>query len=163
MAWVQGAVIDISDPAWEGMPESLDGEIYLGGKPETGIQTRAVVTLDEARSMKKSLMKKTASERIQSGIESDVLGAVHTYPTTITDQQNLAGLAQQASIDGLGAKYWCADDAGLWARRQHTADQLIQLGREVIAHVQAQQDRYETLLGQIDAASTVEEIEAIAW
>jgi hypothetical protein len=129
----------------------------------------ALPTLEEllaaARTIKKADISRACSVAISAGIASSALDALHTYPTTFVDQHNIIALVLDAQVVGptYQAKFWCADAAGVWARRLHTADQLIQLGQEMAVHVQTQQDHYELLLDQIAAAQTAEEIEAVTW
>lgn len=82
---------------------------------------------------------------IISGITSDALGTMHTYPTTQTDQNNLNGLITESLLPGSGDEYkfWCADAAGAWARRIHTKAQIQAVGKAVLTHVKAQQEIYE--------------------
>jgi len=139
------------------MPPAL-GDVWDG----TAFTTPAP-TLAEAQAAKRAEIRAAAQAAITGGVQSSVLGSVHTYPTTETDQQNLTGLVLRADIDAVGGKFWCADSGGTWARRDHTAAQIIQLGREVADHVAAQQAHYEALLAQIESASAVADVEAITW
>lgn len=120
-------------------------------------------TLVEAKGEKRKLLAVASQRAIEAGITSTVLGAPHSYPTDLTSQHNLHGLVTAAVVDGTGGKFWCTDTGGVWARHDHTADQIKQLGREVKAHVQAQQDRYEQRLAALTAATTKEEVAAITW
>jgi len=160
---VSGTIIDTSLPEFSDFPEIMNGEVYISGTPSTGIQTKPNYTLSELKTIKRNEIKNTTQQAIIGGMQSSVLGSVHTYPTSETDQQNLTGLVLEANIDGTGGKFWCADSNGIWARRVHTAPQIIQLGREVAAHVKAQQDKYELLLQQIEAAQTIQDLENITW
>lgn len=123
------------------------------------------LSLDNCKATKNSSLSVECTLAISHGISSAVLGTAHTYPTKPQDQANLAALVLNAQVVGstYAAKFWCADSAGAWARRMHTAEQLIALGQEVTAHVQAQQDHYEALLWQVAAASTNTEIETLTW
>ena len=92
--------------------------------------------------------KKKINIAITSGVESDALGTMHTYPTSMIDQHNLNGLITESLIPGSGDEYkfWCADSAGVWARRIHTKAQIQAVGKAVLAHVKEQQEIYENSL-----------------
>jgi hypothetical protein len=74
---------------------------------------------------------------ITAGFVSAALGADHTYQSDRDDQLNLVGAAQA----GTDMPFKCADSAGVWEYRQHTADQIRQVladGAAVkLAHLQA--------------------------
>jgi hypothetical protein len=121
--------------------------------------------LNATKDARRAAMAAACSVAIQAGIVCNALGADHTYPTTLTDQHNLDGTVMAARIDGEEGgpyKFWCADSQGLWARREHTAAQIVAVGKAVRAHVAAQQDRYEQRLAEIDQA-TAETISTITW
>jgi hypothetical protein len=121
--------------------------------------------LDQIKERKRQEIASACRSAIESGIVCAALGSAHTYPTTLTDQHNLAGTvmaAMNAGDKGGLYKFWCADSQGLWARREHTAEQIIAVGEAVRAHVTAQQDRYEQRLAEIDQA-TAETISTITW
>lgn len=110
-------------------------------------------------------MEDACSAAIQVGIVCNALGADHEYPTTLTDQQNLAATVLAAQVNGAAGepyKFWCADSGGAWARRPHTAAQILAVGEAVRAHVVAQQEHYEQKLIEIDQA-TAETISTITW
>lgn len=121
-----------------------------------------VVALQYRRDQKRYEMQNKCSMAIAAGVT--VSG--FTYPTTATDQANLSSTILAAQIHGDAAgpfKFWCADNSGAWARREHTAAQIISVGDAVRAHVVAQQDKYETKLGLIAAAATEADIDAVSW
>lgn len=127
---------------------------------------RSAVSLDDLKLSRRESVAAACAAAIQGGVVCNALGSYHTYPTTMTDQHNLDGTVLAASIDGDDGgpyKFWCADSSGAWARRDHSAAQIIAVGKAVRAHVVAQQDRYEAKLGEIDAATTAEEIATIVW
>lgn len=120
--------------------------------------------LAQAKTDKLKELHDSCANAISSGMQSMVLGASYTYPTTPRDQSNLAALVLNAQVQGAAysAKFWCADGAGVWARRVHTAAQFIQLGQEMTTHVQTQQDHYEVLICQV-ATNTKAKVAAIVW
>lgn len=138
-------------------------ETKLGPQP-TSTQL-AAGEIDTAKAVRRGDMASECKRAIEAGHPSLVLGASHTYPTTKQDQGNLDALVLKARIHGTTQiyKFWCADPNGVWARRAHTAQQITDLGTEIANHVIAQQDRYETTLAEINAATTVTAVEAVVW
>jgi hypothetical protein len=135
----------------------LVGDVCIVDPPE--------VPLDDAQAEKRRQMEVACREAIQGGIVCNALGADHEYPTTLTDQQNLAATVLAAQVNGAAGepyKFWCADSGGAWARRPHTAAQILAVGEAVRAHVVAQQEHYEQKLIEIDQA-TAETISTITW
>jgi len=133
------------------------------------VWTAQPISLVQLRAAKQAELQESARAAILAGVTSDALGALHTYPTSETDQLNMAGLAIKAeNAERTGdlawrCKFWCADEAGQWARREHTAAQIIQIGESVIAHVQAAQDRYEQLLTAVASADSAAGVAAVSW
>ncbi|BBA36630.1 uncharacterized protein sS8_4701 [Methylocaldum marinum] len=123
-------------------------------------------SLDQVKARKKHVMEKACSAAIEAGIVCNGLGSDHTYPTRLIDQQNMTGQYVTAQTYGTAKapyKFWCADGEGTWARREHSAEQIITVGDAVIAHVRATHDHYEDKLAEIGNATTAEEVEAIVW
>lgn len=123
------------------------------------------LSLDQLKADKRNDVKAACSAAIQAGIVCNALGTNHTYPTAPTDQQNLAATVLAAQVNGAAGelyKFWCADSGGAWARRPHTAAQILAVGEAVRAHVVAQQEHYEQKLIEIDQA-TAETISTITW
>lgn len=140
-------------------------EWLSGGNIIEPFQTDAQA-LESAMSAKRLELRASVSAAIQSGIQHDALGAQHSYPTQQTDQLNLTALvtAEKTYGDAMTpVHFWCADAAGDWARRAHTGPQIEAVGMAVMHHVQAQQGKYEGLLGQLAAAQSIADVEAITW
>lgn len=104
---------------------------------------------------------------IVSGFVSYALGVPHHYPSKVTDQQNLAA-SVLASYDPENASdwmtpFWSSDASGEWVFRPHTGAQIREVGRDAKSAVLAYQFKNEQLQSAILAATTAEEIQAIAW
>lgn len=119
---------------------------------------------------KKADLRNMCKLQIESGVESDVLGSAHIYPSKQSgdaqDQLNMTVITTMAEV--YGAQYepyvcWCADGDDVWARRSHTAQQIITVGLTMKAHVSAQQDHYESKLLELASTTTIEEIKAVSW
>lgn len=104
---------------------------------------------------------------IMGGFSSSALGAAYSYPSTPTDQANLAASVLDSMLNG-SAPNWstpfmCADASGTWARRPHTAAQIQQVGRDGKAFVLACLTKLDTLRDEIAAATTAAAVAAIVW
>lgn len=124
-----------------------------------------IADLDAIKATKLVELKAAVQSAILVGVESSALGSPHLYPTALTDQANLTGLVTETLLPGAAAefKFWCADSAGNWLRRSHTAEQIRQVGIDVATHIKAQQAHYETLLISVENAGDVDAVLAVVW
>jgi hypothetical protein len=60
-------------------------------------------------------------------------------------------------------EFWCEDAAGNWAWTEHTAAQIIQVGRDLKAQVLALQAKCATLTAKIAACTTIADVNAVVW
>lgn len=122
-------------------------------------------TTDATRAAKVAEMSAACAAAIVAGFKSTALGAEHTYPAKPTDQTNLAGSILDSLIAGPGdwaTPFWCADSAGAWDFRPHTAAQIQQVGRDGKAAILAAMTRNEALRAQI-MESSIAQIDEIHW
>jgi len=74
---------------------------------------------------------------IVGGLVSAALGAPHTYPSKVIDQQNLAANVQRSTLPiNASDPNWitwhmCADVSGAWQFRPHTAAQIQAVGEDL--------------------------------
>ncbi|MBY9749916.1 hypothetical protein ISH47_31935 [Pseudomonas aeruginosa] len=100
---------------------------------------------------------------LDGGFYSSVLGNPHFYASSLSDQMNVTSLAAL----GISADYPCAaggEQNREW--RRHTANQLRQVGVDLVQHRQAGQQQVERLQDELDAAlaaQDLERLEAITW
>jgi hypothetical protein len=176
-------------------------------------------TLAEAQAKQAAVISAACAAAITSGITSSALGTAHTYPTKMTDQQNLNASVTDALIakgdpawaasiavsagavrvaagvpylcvvggtTGAGTpewptavdtlvndgdaqwqlwttEFWCEDAAGKWAWTEHTAEQIIQVGRDLKTQVLALQAKCATLTAKIAACTTIADVNAVVW
>ena len=73
-----------------------------------------------------SMVNDACQQEITAGFWSAALGARYFYETQIEDQLNLTGLI----LRGLGGGYACRDASGVKDFREHSSDQLQQVGNE---------------------------------
>lgn len=122
-------------------------------------------TLDAVRTAKVAEMSEACAGAILAGFKSSALGSQYEYPAKPTDQTNLAGSIIASLIAGpgdWGTPFWCADAAGDWAFRMHTATQIQQVGRDGKAAILAAMTKNEILRARIETA-TIAELDAMWW
>ena len=147
-----------------GLPP-IDGIFRYGGFEPLGdiseAQTAAIsgyfapMTLDEAKSAKK---QEIAAARYAAEIAGVTVGGA-TVRTDRESQSLITGAALKALQD---AEYVCSwkTDAGFV---ELSAPQILAIADAVREHVQAQFDHERALLALIDAAGTLEDLEAVTW
>lgn len=123
--------------------------------------------LDRLREMRVEQMSAACERQIVDGFLCSALGEQHLYPAKTKDQINLLGSIADANMAGddpdWRTQFWCADAAGAWEFRDHTVDQIQQVGKTGKRAILAAMGKNELLRRQIDAAMTAAEIEAITW
>ena len=115
-------------------------------------------TLEDMKSAKSESIKRSANTERNSGFTSDALGTTHEYGSTLEDRINLIG----ANKSNRPTKY-NAKENGQKVRKQHTVQQMNQVLADGFTAIQIINDKEGLLLTQIDAATTVEELDAIVW
>ena len=97
----------------------------------------------ETLAKRRAALAAACAASILAGFDSPALGAPHHYPSGDTDQRNLLGSVIASVLPGVDASwttpFWCADSAGTWAFRPHTATQIQQVGQAAKAAVVAAQ------------------------
>lgn len=144
-------------------PRPSDNHAWL----QVGATFQWVPVLTKLQAAKAADILLECQKAIVNGFKSNALGAAYHYPSKVLDQQNLAA-SVLASYDPENSSnwltpFWCADEAGEWEFRPHTAAQIRQVGRDAKSAVLGFQFHNEQLQAQIAAATTHEEIEAIVW
>lgn len=163
--------------------QARDGESILEGDADSASEMIDILTskvinipieaqneaqlLVTGKQLKAYEINQKCRSSIVSGFVSSALEAPFNYPSKITDQQNLAA-SVLASYDPENTStwttpFWCSDDSGHWEFRPHTAAQIREVGRDAKSAILALQFKNEQLQAEIQAASTVEVLEAIAW
>lgn len=126
-----------------------------------------VPSLDEQKKLKVVELTNNCKDAITGGYTSAALGSVHTYPSQPNDQANMVASVTDSLLPNLSSswttKFWCADEAGTWAFRAHTAAEIQQAGQAGKAFIQSQQEKLETLTQQVNAATTKKAVAAITW
>lgn len=123
-------------------------------------------TLEAKRARKVIEMSQCCADAILAGFVSSALGAAFVYPAKPNDQTNLSASVLASLLPASGPEwltpFWCADAAGVWAFRAHTAVQIQQVGVDAKAAILNCMTINEQLRGQILAADAAE-LATIVW
>ncbi|KEC73895.1 hypothetical protein RLPCCGM1_c2014 [Rhizobium leguminosarum bv. phaseoli CCGM1] len=123
-----------------------------------------LVALKEAQIV---LLTSACAAAIVGGYASSALGSEHQYPSKVTDQINMMGSVTDSLLPDQPADwstpFWCADEAGAWAFRLHTAAQIQAAGVAGKAHILECQTKLGQLSAQVLAATSAEAVAAIGW
>ncbi len=124
-------------------------------------------TLSQCRNRKAAALRAACQHEIRGGYSSAALGASHVYPATEVDQRNMAAAVMASFLRDLPADwttpFWCADAAGSWAMRDHTAAQIQRAAADGRSAVVAAQRKLAALLDQVSTATERAELDAIGW
>jgi hypothetical protein len=123
--------------------------------------------LAAAQAAQTTRLRAACEAEIVGGYSSAALGAAHTYPSTPTDQANMAASVIASLLPGLApgwtTPFWCVDTAGVWTFAAHSAAQIQQVGRDGKAFVIAAQRRLATLSAEIAATADIAAVQAVVW
>lgn len=127
----------------------------------------AASQLQEHKDAKIASLSAACRQAITAGFESSALGQPHLYPSKETDQLNLAGSVTDSLLADLPADWvtplWCADSAGEWAMRPHTAEQIQQVGREAKTRILSLMQHNAALAEQARLAPDKPSVDQIIW
>ncbi|WP_175947648.1 hypothetical protein [Burkholderia pyrrocinia] len=127
----------------------------------------AVQQLAAAQAAQIAILDAACAKAITAGFTSTALGAAHTYPAQIADQQNLSASVLASLMpnlpSGWATPFWCADSTGTWTYANHTAAQIQQAGQDGKAAIIAAIEKKAGLVAQVNAATTVAAVQAIVW
>lgn len=104
---------------------------------------------------------------IVSGFQSRALGEEHTYPSDITDQQNLTANVLSSLLPE-NAVAWttmqlCCDTSGVWAYKAHKRAQIQQVGSDGKTAIMVCLIKKAGLVQQVQSAQTEEDVLSIQW
>jgi hypothetical protein len=124
-------------------------------------------TLDDAKTDQRAALSAACQAEIVGGFPSSATGQTRTYPTKLTDQQNLNSSVVASLIPGIVSTwvtpFWCADVNGNWSYVYHTANQIQKVGQDIKAQILSCQAKNEQLQAQVMAATTIEQVQSIKW
>ncbi|MDO5940653.1 DUF4376 domain-containing protein [Burkholderia cepacia] len=161
------STVEITDAQWQTCLSQqgqwgVSGDALAQVPPPTTAQQLASAQAEQI-----ARVDSACAMEICAGFASSALGQLHGYPSKPTDQQNLSASVLASLIPnrpaGWTTSFWCADSNGVWAYREHTAEQIQQVGMDGKAAISASIARKIQLEQQIMAAATVDAIKQIVW
>lgn len=157
-------LLQLTQAQWDGRfatPFVQNGKLVATPAPT------AAQLLSSAQTDKLSALSTACASSIYAGFISNALGAAYSYPAKDKDQSNLVASVTASLVPGLPAgwttDFWCADLAGAWALRPHTAAQIQKVGLDGKAAIGAAIQKNAALGQQVMAATTVAAVQAIVW
>lgn len=141
----------------------------LGAQPTVDVLQQAwnSVLVQQARAKQLAIIATASASAQTSGFTSSALGSEYSYPSTPTDQANITAVVTASLIPGQpsGTTYlfWCTDSTGKAGFVAHTAAQIQKVGLDAMSEIMAAKQKQLTLSNQIDAATTVSDVEAVVW
>lgn len=159
--------ITITDSQWR-MCLSTPGFTVKNGNLVAPTPLTDAQILVNAKASKIASLSMACQAAIYAGFTSSALGMLHSYPFQDKDQANLTGdvmlsILPTAQVSGWTVPFWCADNAGAWAMRPHTAAQIQQVGQDAAAMKLAMISKNIVLASQVEAAMTTPDVQSIAW
>lgn len=101
------------------------------------------------------------NQTILGGFTSTALGSDHQYGFNMEDQANLIGQLAMLNADAVIAEVdWKTLDSGVLT---HSREQFVQVCKDGESFKKAKIARYWELKSQVEAAVTVEEVDAVTW
>lgn len=125
-----------------------------------------VYDIETAKMQLSKIISDACRLTITSGFASSAVGEEVFYPYNQIDQQNLNNamiVSMFESDPEWLTPFWCKSPSGNWLHLNHTAAQIQQVGKDGKRHVTACQLKNARLQAQIQAATTEEELNSIAW
>lgn len=152
-------------------PEGNPVEIQTIGKPTGLTQTVPLdIQLKNTKRDQSAMIDRACSSAITGGFISSALGKPYTYPSKVTDQQNLAvnvlsSLVPSAQKTGWTTPQICAtqDPTPVWAYVPHSVAQIQQVGEDRKQFILDNLMKNQALQDQIAKATTISAITAIVW
>jgi hypothetical protein len=139
----------------------------LGAVPAGLLAAPPAPTLAAVQANQVSVLNAACQSAITAGFVSTALGASYTYPSAITDQQNLSANVVSSLLPSLPSGWtsmqMCCDASGIWGYVKHTAAQIQQVGADVKAAIMALLVRNTALQIQVSEATTVAQVQAVTW
>ncbi|BCF98058.1 hypothetical protein PPGU19_026270 [Paraburkholderia sp. PGU19] len=111
-----------------------------------------------------AMVSAACASALTAGFSSSALGSPRNYPSQDTDQRNLlnAVTASQGQASTWNTARWCANNVA-WSLASHTAAQVQQVNADWLVFRVAAQQKYASLVTEINSATSVAAVQAINW
>jgi hypothetical protein len=160
ITWPEGTLVIETDGSVH-IGFGYDGSKFINQNP-TGSQT-----LEDAQDAQVSANNVACAAAITAGFQSTALGAWYTYPSKVTDQQNLNASVVASLLPGIPATwvtpFWCQDSNGTWAYVYHTATQIQKVGQDAKGAILTLLNKNAQLQASVMAATTAQAVQSINW
>ncbi len=127
-----------------------------------------VESLTAAQASQIASLTASCVSTITSGYTSSTLGSAYLYPSDPTSQINMAASVIDSLYPNLPAT-WTTPFAvqntttGAWSYEEHTAAQIQAAGAVGKAMVLAARQKLSALVTQVQAATTLQAVQAVTW
>lgn len=164
-----GDIVNVPDNvAFSAMQRGpLDTLDYVNGELVVNVFVAPTISLAQAQANQVTLINDACQALIVGGHNSSALGAVYTYPSSLTDQANLNANVVSSLLPDLASGWTtqqiCLSSAGVWAYLPHTAAQIQQVGSDVKSAIVALLVKGANYKAQIAACTTVDAVQAVVW
>lgn len=116
--------------------------------------------LEKSKQLRILELKDDCTNYIQAGFTSSALGSIHTYDSSLPqDQINLVG----AKMAGIDMPFTCTDESGYKSQKPHTVAQIGQVYLAGMNHLQTAKSRFYARKISVEAATTIEEVSSVVW
>jgi hypothetical protein len=118
-------------------------------------------TLDDAKKQKLAQLAYFRDQEIYTSFQSSALGTTKTYSYSREAYENFRGKAIMLNLNpNISSVIWATIEDGFI---EHTRDQFITVINDGAAHEETLKMKYYNLEAQVNAATTVDEVNAIVW
>lgn len=157
--------VTVSDDTYQSLlAAQATGQVISADANGNPVAGKPVISLVQAQASQISLLSTACQTSITSGFASKALDQSCGYGSQLTDQNNLLSAlsASQGQASGWTTSLWC-QQGGVWSFQSHTAAQVAQVNADWVSFRTAVQSKYAGFVTQVQAATTVEVVQAITW
>lgn len=145
-------LLELTDAQWQARASDI---FYV----VSGILTGSKNILSIVQATQLQILSSACATQILSGFSSSALSAAYTYASTDVDQRNIVQSAQSTK----GGLLSCQNATGVWQRVAHSQAQAQNVLEDFVAFRDAARTMLGTLAAQVNAATSVEQVQALVW
>lgn len=133
-----------------------DGKLYWSDPPTPPVE--------EGRIWKRKMLQMECSKEIENSVfSSKALGKSYKYDCRIVDQMNLKMRYDLASFDSEVQPLWVTTDGLKYEWKNHTAEQLITVMRDMNNHIKILQEKLMSKLSEVEKAGDYASVMNVEW